>query len=85
VLLVCAVVLSKAEAAGTQAQAAVRDIVRQAQRASSLVECIKSVLRMQQARHRKLTQGLLDRKRLYWNAPTFRSGRRRQRRARMDT
>jgi hypothetical protein len=77
VLLVCAVVLSQAGAVGQQAVTAIRDIVRRAHRASSLVECINSVLRMQQARHRKMTQGLLDRKRLYWNCRTFRSGRRR--------
>jgi len=45
--------------------------------AASLVECINSVLRMQQARHRNLSQGLLDLKRLYWNSHTFRTGRRR--------
>lgn len=77
VLLACAVILVKAEAVGQQAQAAVRDILRRAQRASSLVECINSVLRMQQARHRKMTQGLLDLKRLYWNCHSFRTGRRR--------
>jgi hypothetical protein len=32
---------------------------------------------MQQARHRKMSQSLLDLKRLYWNCHTFRSGRRR--------
>jgi hypothetical protein len=31
---------------------------------------------MQQARHRKMTQGLLDLKRLYWNLRRFRTGRR---------
>jgi hypothetical protein len=31
---------------------------------------------MQQARHRKMTQGLLDLKRLYWNLRPFRIGRR---------
>ncbi len=31
---------------------------------------------MQQARHRKMTQGLLDLKRLYWNLRRFRVGRR---------
>jgi hypothetical protein len=31
---------------------------------------------MQQARHRKLSQGLLDLKRLYWNLRRFRTGRR---------
>ena len=45
-------------------------------RASSLVECVNSVARMQQARHRKMTQGLLDLKRLYWNLRRLRTGRR---------
>jgi hypothetical protein len=45
-------------------------------RAGSLVECVNSVARMQQARHRKMTQGLLDLKRLYWNLKQFRTGRR---------
>jgi hypothetical protein len=31
---------------------------------------------MQQARHRKMTQGLLDLKRLSWNLRRFRTGRR---------
>ena len=77
VLLACAVVLAKADAAGPQAVAMVREIFRRAYRASSLVECLNSVLRMQQAQHRKLTQGLLDLKRLSWNCHTFRTGRRR--------
>lgn len=77
VLLLCAVLLSKAGEAGQQASTAVRDILRRAHRASSLVECLNSVLRMQQARHRKMTQGLLDLKRLAWNCHTFRTGRRR--------
>jgi hypothetical protein len=45
-------------------------------RASSLVECVNSVARMQQARHRRMTQGLLDLKRLYWNPRRFRIGHR---------
>jgi len=45
-------------------------------RASSLVECLNSVARMQQAWHRKMTQGLLDLKRLYWNLRRFRTGQR---------
>ncbi len=77
-LLACAVGLAKADALGEQAVAAVRSILRHTWRASSLVECINSVLRMQQARHRKMSQGLLDWKRLYWNGHTFRTGRRRQ-------
>ena len=43
-------------------------------RASSLVECVNSVARMQQSRHRKMTQALLDLKRLYWNLRRFRTG-----------
>src|SRR5262245_10139588 len=43
-------------------------------RASSAVECMNSVLRMQQARHRRITQPMLDLKRLYWNCRAFRSG-----------
>lgn len=54
----------------------VRAVLRGAWRASSLVECLNSVARMQQARHRKMTQGLLDLKRLYWNLRQFRTGRR---------
>jgi len=76
VLLVCAVVLAKAGAVGQQAVQGVQAIFRNTWRASSLVECINSVLRMQQARHRKMSQGLLDLKRLYWNGHRFRSGRR---------
>jgi hypothetical protein len=76
-LLVGAVLLAKV-ASGQQAVTAIRDILRRAYRASSLVECINSVLRMQQSRHRKMTQGLLDLKRLYWNCHTFRTGRRRK-------
>ena len=78
VLLLCAVVLSKAGPEGLQAAAAVKDIFRRAYRASSLVECLNSVLRMQQAGHRRRTQGLLDLKRLYWNGHTFGAGRRRK-------
>jgi hypothetical protein len=77
VMLMCAVVLGKAETVGQQAVEAVRHIFRRAYRASSLVECINSVLRMHQAQHRKMTQGMLNLKRLYWNCHTFRTGRRR--------
>ncbi len=54
----------------------VHSVLRGVWRASSLVECVNSVARMQQARHRKMTQGLLDLKRLYWNLRRFRIGRR---------
>jgi hypothetical protein len=48
-------------------------------RASSAVECMNSVIRMHQARHRTLTQPLLDLKRLYWNCREFDDGKRRGR------
>jgi hypothetical protein len=57
----------------------VAQALRQAVRASSAVEGLNSVLRMHQARHRTVTQGLLDLKRLYWNCRAFREGRRRGR------
>ena len=78
VLLLCVVVLSKVGVEGLQAATAVKDVFRRAYRASSLVECINSVLRMHQAGHRRMTQGLLDLKRLYWNCHTFGAGRRRK-------
>jgi hypothetical protein len=43
-------------------------------RASSAVGCMNSVLRMQRSRHRRMTQPMLDLKRLYWNCRAFRSG-----------
>jgi len=46
-------------------------------RASSAVECLNSVLRMQQSRHRRMTQPMLDLKRLFWNCHRFDSGPRR--------
>lgn len=58
---------------------AVARVLRQAVRASSAVECMNSVLRMHQSRHRTVTQGLLDLKRLYWNCRGFREGKRRGR------
>jgi len=78
VLLLAGVVLARGGAAGAQAGAAVRGVLQQAWRASSLVEGLNSVLRMQQARHRRLSQGLLDLKRLYWNCREFRTGKRKK-------
>jgi hypothetical protein len=43
-------------------------------RASSAVECMNSVLRMQQSRHKRMSQAMLDLKRLYWNSHALRSG-----------
>jgi hypothetical protein len=78
VLLATGLVLALSGAEGTEAVAQVRQVLRGAWRASSLVECLNSVARMQQSRHRRMTSGLLALKRLYWNCRTFRTGRRRR-------
>jgi hypothetical protein len=57
----------------------VAQILSRTVRASSVVECMNSVVRMHQARHRNLSQPLLDLKRLYWNCRPFREGKRRDR------
>jgi hypothetical protein len=66
--------LSKSCPDGPKQARRVRAVLRSVWRASSLVECLNSVARMQQARHRKMTQELLDLKRLYWNLRRFRTG-----------
>jgi hypothetical protein len=68
--------LTKAHPDWQEVAARVREVLRVVWRASSLVECLNSVARMQQARHRKMTQGLLDLKRLRWNLHCFRGGHR---------
>jgi len=78
VLLATHLVLAMSGAAGAAAVAQVQQVLGQVWRASSLVECLNSVARMQQSRHRRMTTGLLDLKRLYWNCRTFRTGRRRK-------
>jgi hypothetical protein len=78
VLLVAAVTLAVAGAVSGQAQALVRGVLRCAWRASSAVEGLNSVVRMHQGRQRRLTQGLLDRKRLYGNCREFRTGKRKR-------
>jgi hypothetical protein len=55
----------------------VATVLRRTVRASSAVECMNSVLRMHQGRHRTVTQPMLDLKRLYWNCRPFPSGKRR--------
>jgi hypothetical protein len=76
-LVVSTVILAKCGDAGKHTATAVRAIFRSAWRASSMVECLNSVLRMHQASHRKLSQDLLNLKRLYWNMHPIRTGRRR--------
>jgi hypothetical protein len=75
-LLVSGLVLALAGEAGARAQALVGEVLRGAWRASSLVEGLNSVLRMQQRRQQRLTQELLDLKRLYWNMHVFGAGKR---------
>lgn len=75
-LLACGLVLWLSQEAGARALTLVRGVLDGAWRSSSLVEGVNSVLRMQQRRHKRLTQGLLDLKRLYWNAHEFSAGRR---------
>jgi len=78
VLLAAGLVLALAGAEGAAAAARVGQVLRQAWRASSLVECLNSVARMQQSRHRRMTPGLLALKRLYWDCRAFGTGRRRK-------
>lgn len=59
------------------AYAHVDTTLSQVVRARSAVECVKSIVRMHQARHRHVSQEMLDLKRLYWNCRTFRHGKRR--------
>jgi hypothetical protein len=54
----------------------VEELLRPAVRASSAVECVHSVGRRHQGRHRHVSQGLLDLTRLYWNCRVFREGKR---------
>jgi hypothetical protein len=77
-LLVWGVMIAQAGEAGQRAVVAMRQALRCVGRASSCVEGLNSVVRMQQGRHRKMTQELLDLKRLYWNLRKFRTGRRKK-------
>jgi hypothetical protein len=45
----------------------VTTVLKDTFRASSAVECMNSVLRMQQSRHKTMSQPMLNLKRLYWN------------------
>jgi hypothetical protein len=76
VLLAASVTLSLGQEVGTRALALVRGVLDGAWRSSSLVEGVNSVVRMHQRRHQRLTQGLLDIQRLYWNTHAFRAGKR---------
>lgn len=75
-LLAAQVVLAVAGAAGRYARVLVGAVVAELWRASSLVEGLNSVVRMHQRRQKRLTQELLDLKRLHWNLHVFRAGKR---------
>jgi hypothetical protein len=77
--LVQEVLCQKMDPNWRESYAAVSRVLRGTVRASSAVECMNSVLRMHQSRHRTVSQGLLDLKRLYWNCREFREGKRRRR------
>jgi hypothetical protein len=77
--LVQEVLCQKMDPNWCESYGAVSRVLRGTVRASSAVECMNSVLRMHQSRHRTVSQGLLDLKRLYWNCREFREGKRRRR------
>jgi hypothetical protein len=74
--LVQELVCQKMDPNWRESYGAVSRVLRGTVRASSAVECMNSVLRMHQSRHRTVSQGLLDLKRLYWNCREFREGKR---------
>ena len=76
--LVCGRLESDWQGAYREVARVVRGVVRGVVRASSVVECLNSVVRMHQARQKTLSQALLDLKRLYWNCREFREGKRAQ-------
>jgi hypothetical protein len=65
--------LSEAE---DQSYARVSAVLSGTVRASSAVECMNSVLRRQQSNHKRMTQEMLDLKRLYWNSHRLTAGKR---------
>jgi hypothetical protein len=73
--VVCGRLCAQWDAAYERVAAILQDAVR----ASSAVECVNSVVRMHQGRHRYMSQGMLDLKRLYWNCRVFRDGKRKGR------
>jgi hypothetical protein len=77
--LLAAVVVRQLGEGWEQAYRRVARVLRRVVRASSAVECVNSVVRMHQTRHRRLTQDLLDLKRMYWNCRRFVWGQRRGR------
>jgi hypothetical protein len=59
-----------------ESYARVSAVLRGTVRASSAVECMNSVLRRQQSNPKRMTQEMLDLKRLYWNSHRLKAGQR---------
>jgi hypothetical protein len=76
--LLQAVLCSKLAKDWREAYRRVARVLSRVVRASSVVECMNSVVRMHQARHRTLSQPLLELKRLHWNCRPFLGGKRRE-------
>ena len=68
--------LSKAE---DESYARISAVLRGTVRASSAVECMDSGSRKQQSNHKRMTQEMLDLKRLYWNSHRLKAGKRKGR------
>jgi hypothetical protein len=77
ILMMTALLMHSGGEAVQKVAAGIAEVLRHTWRASSMVEGLNSVLRMQQARHRRLTQEMLDLKRVYWNCRLLRTGKRR--------
>ncbi len=77
--LVQQVLIEKLDPNWVESYRKVAGVLNQTVRASSVVECMNSIIRMHQTRHRTVTQAMLDVKRLYWNTRPFRKGKRKDR------
>jgi len=77
--LVQQVLIEKLDPNWAESYRKVAGVLNQTVRASSVVECMNSIIRMHQSRHRTVTQAMLDVKRLYWNTRPFRKGKRKDR------
>jgi hypothetical protein len=65
--------LSGAEA---ESYGRVAAVLSGAVRSSSVAECLNGVLPKQRSNHKRMTQGMLDLKRLYWNTHRLEAGKR---------
>ena len=65
---------SRLEGAEAESYGRVSAVLTRTARASSAGECLNSMLRMQQSQPKRMTQGMLDLKRLYWNCRRLAAG-----------